>query len=266
MKRAETKTRYKISDSQMSLLIALFKYRFLTSDLLSELLNKDRSTIYERLAVLVDQGYVAKKYESTYRIDRRPACYYLAPVGIRHLKSKGYKRTQIHYKNKDLTESQIDEYYRYPKLSLMVRKNYLKMYRTISKYQLDPEDYIKPMPWLLLKADDENAPDFFMEYIPAGEPSWIIRRRINQHIEYADEEASYTYPYLLLVAGNDNTEKRIVKLSTDIIWDSELYTTTEARLFGGEKDIWLRPHEVDWDEKLELHSLPLEFESDSYNR
>jgi predicted transcriptional regulator len=262
MKRAETKTRYKISNSQTSLLIALFKYRFLTSDLLAALLKKDRSTIYERLAVLVDQGYVTKKYESTYRIDRRPASYYLAPAGIRYLKARGYERTQIHYKNKDLSESQIDEYYRYPRLSLAIHKNYPEMYRTISKYQLDPENYIKPMPWLLIEADDDNAPDFFVEYIPAGEPSWIIRRRINQHIEYADEEADYTYPYLLLVAGNDNTEKRIVKLSTDLIWDSEVYTTTEERLLGGEKDVWLRPHEVDWDEELEFHGLPLEFEDD----
>jgi hypothetical protein len=68
------------------------------------------------------------------------------------------------------------------------------------------------MPWLLLVPDNEDAPELFMEYIPTGEQSWIIRKRINQHIDYADEEAEYRYPYLLLVAGNDNTEKRIIKI------------------------------------------------------
>ena len=63
MRRAETRTRYKISPTQGKILGSLFKYRFLTSDLLAALMKKDRSTIYERLAVLVDQGYVAKKYD-----------------------------------------------------------------------------------------------------------------------------------------------------------------------------------------------------------
>lgn len=257
MRRAETRARYKISPSQTAILLALLKYRFLTTDLLAGLLKKDRSTIYERLAVLVEQGYIAKKYKSTYRIDRRPATYYLAPAGIRYLKSRDIPRTQIHYKNKNFTESQIDEYYRYPKFSLAIHRNYPQTFRTYTKYQLDPETYLSPMPWLLLSPDDEDAPELFIEYIPAGEQSWIIRKRINQHIDYSDE-ADYRYPYLLLVAGNDNTEKRIIKMSTDLMWDSELYTTTEERLLSGKKDIWLWPIEVDWDEELNYHGIPLE--------
>ncbi|MFO0970750.1 MAG: hypothetical protein U0520_00150 [Candidatus Saccharimonadales bacterium] len=259
MRRAETRARYKISSSQTSILHTLLKYRFLTTDLLADLLHKDRSTIYERLAVLVDQGYAAKKYSNTYRIDRRPATYYLAPAGIRYLKAQCVARTQLHYKNKDFTEPQIDEYYRYPKFSRAIHRNYPQMYRTYTKYQLDPEDYLNPMPWLLFAPDAEDTPELFMEYIPAGEQSWTIRKRINQHIDYADEEAEYRYPYLLLVAGNNSTEKRIIKMSTDLLWDSELFTTTEERLLGGEKDIWLRPMEVDWDEEPVYHELPVGF-------
>lgn len=261
MRRAETRTRYTISQSQTAILGALLKYRFLTSDLLAALMKKDRSTMYERLAVLVDQGYIAKKYDSTYRIDRRPASYYLAPAGIRYLKSLGMERTQIHYKNKDFIESQIEEYYRYPRLSMAIHQSYPETFRTISKYQLDPEDHIKPLPWLMLQPDNENTPEFYLEYFRPGELSWVMKRRINQHIEHADD-SEYTYPYLLLVAGNDNTEKRIVQLCTYILWDSEVYTTTEERLLSGEKNIWLRPHEVDWDDELDFHPLPLEFEDD----
>jgi hypothetical protein len=171
MRRVETKTRYKISSSQYSILYALMKYRFLTTDLLAELLKKDRSTIYERLAVLVCQGYIAKKYSNKYRIDRRPATYYLASAGIRYLKSRGIDRTQLHYKNKDFTESQIDEHYRYPRFSLSIHRNYPKAFRIYTKYLLNPEDYLNPMPWLLFAPDDEDAPELFMEYIPAGEQS-----------------------------------------------------------------------------------------------
>jgi predicted transcriptional regulator len=260
MRRVETKKRYKLSNQQTLLLLSVFKYRFITSELLAELLHKDRSTIYERLAVLVEQGYIVKKYESTYRIDRRPATYYLAPAGIRYLKSLGIERTQIHYKNKTMLEAQIDEYYRYPKYSMAIHQNYPDTFRTHTKYQLDPENYLKPMPWLLFVADNDETPDYFMEYIQAGELSWIIRKRINKHIEYADEEADYNYPYILFVAGNDNTEKRIVKMSDELYWDSAVFTTTEERLLSGRKDIWLRSEDVDWDEELEFCTLPMGFE------
>lgn len=259
MRRVETTTRYTISTSQLLILDMLHKYRFLTSDLLAALLHKDRSTIYERLAVLVEQEYVTKKYNSTYRIDRRPAAYYLAPAGIRYLKKQGYSRTQLHYKNKDLTESQIDEYYLHTALALALRKNNPHIDHTFTKYQLNPEEYVKPTPWLLFESDSDTTPDFFMEYIPSGTLSWIIRKRINSHIEFC-EESEYTYPYLLLVAGNDSTEKRIINLSSGLLWDSELYTTTEERLLSGKKNIWLQAYDVDWDEELEYHTLPTKYE------
>lgn len=45
-----------------------------------------------------------------------------------------------------------------------------------------------------------------------------------------------------------------------MIADFELFTTTSERLLkGGDKKIWLKPYEVDWDEDLEFHSLPLKF-------
>lgn len=262
MRRVEPSTRYKISDSQYRILYWLFKYRFLTSDLIAGLAKKDRSTIYERLAVLVDQGYVVKKYNNTYRIDRRPASYYLAAAGIRYMKQKGYKRTQIHYKNKDFTEAQIDQYYRYPIFSMAIRANYPGIFRTQSKYELDPEDEIKPIPWLYFsQPEHKDAPYFYLEYFPARELGWIIRKRINQHTYQADE-VDYRYPYLLLVAGNDNTEKRIVKMTAELLWDSEIFTTTEERLLSGKNKIWQRPIDYDEDEEPVYYELPMELVDD----
>ncbi|MCA9348405.1 replication-relaxation family protein, partial [Candidatus Saccharibacteria bacterium] len=85
MRRYEPKTRYKISSSQLDILLLVLKYRFVSSDILAECLSRDRSTIYERLSVLVDQGYVIKLYDKTYRLRQGPVIYYLAPAGIRYL-------------------------------------------------------------------------------------------------------------------------------------------------------------------------------------
>ena len=124
MKRYMPKTRYKVSSNQELLLLYMLKYRFISSDVIADSIGKDRSTIYERLSVLVDQGYVVKLYDKTYRFRQRPVIYYLAPMGIRYLKHRGYERTQLHYKNKDYTDEQIDEQMLLTSLVRMIAKQY----------------------------------------------------------------------------------------------------------------------------------------------
>jgi len=258
MRRYEPKTRYSVSDVQRLMLLWILKYRFVSSDLLAECLGKDRSTIYERLSVLVDQGYVMKLYDKTYRLRQRTAIYYLAPAGIRYLKKAGYNRTQLHYKSKHFTDEQIDEQFLLGELARAIKAPYGDRFALYTKYQLDLEELcITPPPYAKLVGKRNSIPDYFMEYFPAFHESWKIRRRVNQHIEYADEHDDELYPHLLLIAGNDNTEKRIVRFTADTLADFEIFTTTKERLLSGDKKIWLRPEEVDWDEELEFCLLPL---------
>lgn len=237
------------------------KYRFVSSDLLAECLGKDRSTVYERLSVLVEQGYLVKLYDKTYRLRQRPVIYYLAPLAIRYLKKAGYERTQLHYKNKTFTDDEIDEQFLLGRLARAVRKPYGKKFALYTKYQLDPDAfYLTPPPYAKLVGANDTIPDYFIEYFPPLYESWKIRKRINQHTSYADEHNEYTYPHLLLICGNQNTEKRVVRMTTDLYADFDVFTTTKERLLSGKKKVWLRPYEVDWDEDLEFHSLPLEYE------
>lgn len=238
------------------------KYRFVSSDVIAESIGKDRSTIYERLSVLVDQGYLVKLYDKTYRLRQRPVIYYLAPAGIRYLKKAGYDRTQLHYKNKTFTDEQIDEQFLLGTLARAVRKPYgKKVLALYTKYQLGSDTfYLTPPPYAKLEGEKDTIPDYFMEYFPPLYESWKIRKRINQHISYADEHDDSIYPHLLLICGNQNTEKRVVRMTTDLYSDFDVFTTTKVRVLSGKKDVWLRPYEVDWEEGLEYHSLPLEFE------
>jgi biotin operon repressor len=126
--------RYRVSSSQVELLLWVMKYRFVSSDVVAESIGKDRSTIYERLSVLVDRGYLVKLYDKTYRLRQRPVIYYLAPAGIRYLKKAGYERTQLHYKNKDFTDEQIDEQFLLGELARAVRKPYGKKFVTLPIY------------------------------------------------------------------------------------------------------------------------------------
>lgn len=251
MRRYEPKTRYRISESQVSLLLLIMKYRFVSSDVLADVLSKDRSTIYERLSVLVDQSYVVKLYDKTHRLRQRPVIYYLAPAGIRFLKKAGHDKTNLHYKNKSFTDEQIDEQFLLGKLARAIHKPYGKTFSLYTKYQFGADMfYLTPPPYAKLVAKEETTPDYFIEYFPAFHSSWKIRKRINQHIEYADEHDEYIYPHLLLVCGNASTEKRVISMTEELYTDFEVLVTSQERLLSGDKKVWLKPEEVDWDEEL----------------
>ena len=165
MRKYEPKTRYKFSKNRVLLLLWTMKYRFVSSDILAVCLNKDRSTIYERLNVLVEQGYVAKLYDKTYRFKQRPVIYYLAPAGIRYLKTAGYERTQLHYKNKDFTDKQIDEQLLLGEIARAIRKPYGDNFSLYTKYQLGADDfYLSPPPYAKLIGKKNTIPDYFIEY------------------------------------------------------------------------------------------------------
>lgn len=260
MRRYEPKTRYKISKSQIELLLVVLKYRFVSSDVLAGCLGKDRSTIYERLSVLVDQEYIVKLHDKTYRLRERPAIYYLAPKGIRHLKNIGQERTQLHYKNKTFTDEQIDEQFLLGELARTIQRAHEDRLGLITKYE-HGEDifYVSPPPYARLIGANDTIPDYFMEYIPRFYESWKLRRRINQHTQAA-EESEYTYPYLLFVTGNTNTERRIITMTYSLLADFEIYTTTKERLMSGDTRIWLRAYETDDYQEPEYIGLPLRYE------
>lgn len=73
--------------------------------------------------------------------------------------------------------------------------------------------------------------------MPAGTLTWQIRKRVRQHEDFADE-SEYLYPHVLFVAGNDSTERRIARLTSELYVDFEVFTTTQERLLGSDAPIW----------------------------
>lgn len=258
MKRYEVKTRYKISKYQLDILVLIVKYRFVSSALLASCLGKDKSTIYERLSVLVDQEYIAKKYDMTYKLRHRPVIYYLAPAGIRYLMKAGYPRARLHYKSKDFTDEQIDEHFMLKELAETVCKPYTHAFELRTKYEASVDEFcITPASYAQLVGTSDDTSDYFIEYFPRFFESWKIRKRINQHTNYAFDHDEYRYPNLLFVCGNESTMKRVIRLTADTYTTIDIFCTTIDRVRSGEKNIWLRPVDVYWDEELPYIPLPL---------
>ena len=266
-----------LSKEQLRLLKIIGKFRFATIPLLSEWLEKNTSTVYERLLVLESQGYLLKRYDGSYRLRGKPAVYALRGKGIRILRdttntfSESVYRNQ--YKNPSASEALVDQSLKTFKLCLRLRTTYADKFDYFSKSEMARFDdvFIRPLSDLYIRSNQplesttdskENTPDHFYHYqielLPAGLMTWIIRKRINAHQEWYDEnnggEWHFTdsYPYLLLVCDNDNTEKRIHKLTDDSLLDFDVFTTTVERLESNISQIWLQYWD---DDEFELAAL-----------
>ena len=80
-----TKLRKPLNSYQIRLLQTLYKFRFATTKLISDSQNsKYERVITARLKILLDQDYIGRNYDSSYRIKGKSASYYLRPKGIRY--------------------------------------------------------------------------------------------------------------------------------------------------------------------------------------
>lgn len=269
MRNYQPKYRWKLNDKQIKLLNVVAIFRFVTTDLLAELYSKDRSTFYERLTILEEQGYLLKQYDSTYRIDRRPASYCLAPAGIRALKDSPYVTPGTllqNYKNKNYTRTQIDDCLQLVRIYAYFKKHYSKNFTMITKYQLDREGYPRPTPLIRVGGKTDKISDYLVDFIPAGTPTWQIKKRLTQHEEMADE-SEYTYPHVIFIAGNVSTEKRIIDFTVELYDDFKVFTTTLERVLEAKSPkIFMDPEgysDLDGDEKPELCILPIRFEGNN---
>ncbi len=257
----EPKYRKQLGKSQIKLVGLIGKFRFVTVPLVAEWQGKDRSTIYERLTVLESQGYIQKRYEQHWRLLGKPAVYSLTAKGLRILRdhftghfTEAVLRNQ--YKNNSASLQLVDHSLAVAKLCLLFKRQHGGAYDLFLKSEMDRSPaFLRPLPDLYIRTnrtDENDQPIHYqLEMIEAGTLTWIIRKRINAHQTWYEEhneegwEFEDSYPTLLLVCGNENTEKRVHRLVDEGYFDFTIYTTTSERLESGEREVWLEYWEED---------------------
>jgi hypothetical protein len=235
-----------------------------SSEYISHWLHKDKSTIYERLFVLVSRGYVRKDYDSTYRLRLRPAVYSLTAKGIKCLRESDVPLHEAAlrnmYKNSSTSLQLVDHSLNVFKLCLLLRSQYPDVFDIFTRSELSAyDDFVRPLPDLYIRrtAKQSTKPSYQLEVIEAGTYAWIIRKRLQAHQDFYEESDDWSdnYPTLLFVCGNANTEKRIQRLVLNSYLDFEVYTVMEERLNTNETRSWLIDYDPDGDEEMELVGL-----------
>lgn len=75
-----------LNSKQHNLLKFIAKYRFVTAKNVATYFGlKSRGGVYEKLDVLIKAGFIAARYDKSYKLQYRPGAYYLTPKGLRKI-------------------------------------------------------------------------------------------------------------------------------------------------------------------------------------
>jgi len=221
----------KLTVQQQRVLKLLFKFRFVSSQLLGQVMGIRRVSVYEVLEKLVSKGLVTKVYKNEYRIHGKPAYYYLNKTGATTVrKLMDVKESVVHalYKNEEATEEFIEHCLRLTQL-------YASIMLTIP----DSSDIFTKAEINRFKQFPKNRPDLYIR-TPDGSEAivvlvdektpYIIRKRLDEIITHSENEGwDGDYPRVCFVLRDGNAK------------NSFLYTTRKKLESMGfdEKEIYI---------------------------
>lgn len=233
-----------LTAQQERVLKLLFKFRFISSPLLADVMGIKNQSIHPVLELLKDKGYITKVYDESWRIDRRPAYYYLSKTGVSTVrKLLDVKEAAVHtlYRNDEASEDFITH-------CLVTASCYTSL-----KHQLPPNTEI------FTKAEvgrfsefPKNRPDLYIRtpdnqeaivVIMDDKPLYITRKRLSEIIDHSENEGwDGEYPRICVVLKNGSdknsllytTRKQLETLGMD---EGELtILATHLKLLKGESD------------------------------
>ncbi|MGH7158115.1 MAG: replication-relaxation family protein [Candidatus Saccharimonadales bacterium] len=248
-----TRNTKKPTSKQLAVLKLLYRFRFGTTDLLARALElKDGRYIHTRLEALVNQEYVGKNYGSSYKLDGKPATYYLLPKAFKSLKQQ-HKATGKELSDKTLRNAYKDKkasnefiarklavFTTYDKLRAVYGQN-LKLW-TKDQLNLDKYDYFpRPKPDAYLSITPKGIRPrercFFLNYLDDNTPFFVHVRRLQKFVDYVEvgeweDATSSKLRGVLLVCESTSLLKRVRKKLAQSADEDEAprfcYTTLHA--------------------------------------
>jgi hypothetical protein len=269
MSKLIAKHRRKLNAEQLEVLELLHKFRFGTNDLFAQYFGKkDRSFVFKRLAILLEQGLIGKRFESNYRLQGKPAAYYLTPNGARQLQE--VRETQINiksiYKDKTVSEDFVAHCLQVLSIFNQLRCTYCDAINFYTKVDLNVEayDYFpKPLPDAFLSLKEQGqAQRYFLDIFDVSTPLFVLKKRIKQYLDYYEsgawDDTGSEFPVILLVCQSDKQEKQLQKVISKVLDDEDepvVATTTYVRLKELAKEVAIWCNALDPDEPNDLRSI-----------
>lgn len=237
----------KLSSQQQRVLKLLFKFRFISAQLLAQVMGISRPGVYQALESLVEKKIIGKVYEKEFRIDRKPAYYYLNKSGVTVVRRLlNAKESAVHalYKNDVASPEFVDH--------CLVAAS---CYAAISRFLPVGTDIFTKAEINRFKQFPKNRPDLYIRtpdgreaiiVIMNDNPLYIVRKRLAEIVQHSEDEGwEGDYPRIgfILRHGNDKnsflytTRKKLEDMGMDE--DEICVLATHLKAFDGDSDhIW----------------------------
>ena len=235
----------KLRTGQLTLLDQIYKYRFVTIDLLQTTLRTKRNSgLYQKVETLVKQNYIGKRYKPSYRYKRLKATYYLLPKGLRAIQSLpkheaiDNKLIKASYKDKTVSDKFIRRILQFYTVILHLQELYPTL-KFFTKREMASFSYFpRPLPdgLISLKANQTSKPKrYLIDCIYTDMPGYAIKGKLNRIIEFFEEggwePTKSKLPIVIFLCDKAKTEQRVRYLITNYLENFEVdnitvYTST----------------------------------------
>lgn len=224
MSELVAKHRRKLNTEQLIVLELLYKFRFGSNDLFAQYFGKkDRSFVFKRLSILLNQGLIGKRFEPNYRLQGKPAAYYLLPEGARTLKKycdpddAGINIKGI-YKDATVSESFIKHCLTIFALYNQLTSEYGDNIDFLSKSdQANFANFPKQKPdaYITLEAE-QNTQHYFIDVLDDAHLLIDASKKIKRYIAYRKSGdwvliSESTFPTIIFVCNSEEASKRVQK-------------------------------------------------------
>jgi hypothetical protein len=252
--KSKTKTHKKLNELQLEVLHILYKFRFATAELISTYQEQSKQYTNIRLSILIEQEFVGKHYDSTYRLNHRSATYFLLPNGVRLLKANpelDHKGLHLGYYSRRAEPTFISRSLRLFRVYLALDTLYgsnLEFYTSTELAEQTNFPKIRPDGYMSFRGAYKTAPNVMLELMESTKPMDQIRQRLNRYLYHHETSTTWgdDYPYIFLICDNVDLERELQKhvartLTYRGMNKPYYYTTTLRALYGsksGNAPIW----------------------------
>jgi hypothetical protein len=254
-----TKYRRPLNPEQQEILHILYRFRFATTDLIAKYQNRKNGTaVFNRLKVLCDQEYIGRNFENSYRLQGKPASYFLLTKGINVLKADpDYDKAVLHATHKDKTAK--DQFVNHWLTIFRAYKQLTAIYgdpldtftkSELTTYKCFPEEL--PDAYISLKSGYKaKTKHFILLAFEEATPHFVYVKRVKEIIEHSEEpknweDAFSKYPTILMICESVKQQRslqpRIAKaIEDEVIEEPDFYLTNRdavASMTESDDAIW----------------------------
>ena len=242
------KETYKLNNYQKEIIDAIYKFRFVNSDLLTTYLSSSsRRIINSRLKILLDHDFIGRLYDSSYKLSGKSAVYYLRPKSIAYLKTIdnfNHKVLLACYKDKSAKESIINHYQDVLTIYLKLANLYPK-FKIYSKSSI--RDLMNNAPDMMLTKNKTTT--YLLDYYQDDITYRNLIVKIRRFIDYVDDlDQENLNPIILIVCQSSSLQRKVTRLIKRELNNSYVYLTflviTKDELLSSQNKLkWLNVEE-----------------------